>query len=142
MFVNLPLTVNGYETMNQTEVDCPEKFTVGDNNDNFELKSAVFAELLVPVMPTGVTTGPLVSKNEIVVGTSAIVKNEAGVYYAYRPVLIHTPLISGNRSSPQSSPVTELIVGKTDANGLPDVDANPHAIINARGLVVFYKRTA
>jgi hypothetical protein len=30
--------------------------------------------------------------------------------------------------------------GATDENGDADVDRNPNAIINKRGLVVFYKR--
>jgi hypothetical protein len=136
-FSALPLTSNGYETINQTEVNCPGVIQVGDNNEAFELKSAVFAELMMPVVNT--SNAQLVSTTEIVVGTSAIVQT-TGVYYAYRPVLIHTPLVSGPVSAPKSSPITQLIVGATDANGLPDVDRDPFTMINKRGLVVFYKR--
>lgn len=143
-FVALPLTVNGYETINQTEVNCPPTIPIGDNGETFMLKSAVFAELMTPVVNTGATTAPFVSTNEIVVGTSAIVNTGAG-FYAYRPVLIHTPLVSGVASGPnanKSSPITKLSPGSVDVNGNPDVDTNPNAIINKRGLVVFYQRSS
>jgi hypothetical protein len=136
-FSALPLTSNGYETINQTEVSCPGVIQVGDNNEAFELKSAVFAELMMPVVNT--SNAQLVSTTEIVVGTSAIVQTN-GVYYAYRPVLIHTPLVSGPVSAPKSSPITQLVVGAVDPNGDPDVDRDPFTMINKRGLVVFYKR--
>jgi len=140
-FSTLPLTVNGYETINQTEVECPLSIQIGDNNESFILKSAVFAELMLPVVPVGSkNSGAFVSNNEIVVGTSAIVNN-GGMFYAYRPVLIHTPLVNGNGRSAQSSPITQLINNAVDVNGNPDVDTNPEAIINQRGLVVFYQRS-
>ena len=136
-FVSLPLTINGYETINQAEVDCPLSIPVGDNNDTYNLKSAVFAELMTPVVNT--SAQQYVSSNEIVVGTSAMVLC-SGQYYAYRPVLIHTPLIHGTPSSPTSSPVIPLVPGAVDANGNPDVDRDPTTIVNKRGLVVFYQR--
>jgi hypothetical protein len=136
-FVALPLTINGYETINQAEVNCPPALKVGDDNATFVLKSAVFAELMTPVVNT--SAQQFVSNNEIVVGTSAIVKC-AGNFYAYRPVLIHTPLVSGNPTTAASSPVTQLLPGATDANGNPDIDRNPSEIINKRGLVVFYQK--
>lgn len=138
-FVSLPITANGYETINQTEVDCPPNlYPIGDNSETFTFKSAVFAELMMPVVNS--STAQLVSTREIVVGTSAIV-NTDGTFYAYRPVLIHTPLVSGPVRNATSSPIVRLIVGATDANGDPDVDTNPRAIVNKRGLVVFYKRS-
>ena len=136
-FVSLPLTINGYETLNQAEVNCPGSLSVGDANDTFTLKSAVFAEMMVPVVQS--SSQQFVSNSEIVVGTSAIVKC-AGNFYAYRPVLIHTPLVSGRPSQPTSSPVTMLVPGAMDANNQPDIDRDPTEMINKRGLVVFYQK--
>jgi hypothetical protein len=139
-FVSLPLTINGYETINQAVVNCPDTLSVGDNNDTYVLRSAVFAELMVPVVNT--SSQQFVSNNEIVVGTSAIVRCSGG-FYAYRPVLIHTPLISGNPSGKdgnRSSPIVKLVPGALDANGQPDIDSDPNEIINKRGLVVFYQK--
>ena len=136
-FVSLPLTINGYETINQATVTCPSVITVGDNGDAYNLKSAVFAELMTPVVNT--SASQFVSNNEIVVGTSALVVC-GGNYYAYRPVLIHTPLISGEGRTAASSPVIPLVPGALDANGNPDIDSNPEEIIAKRGLVVFYQR--
>lgn len=136
-FVSLPLTINGYETINQAEVICPAAIQVGDSGDQFNLKSAVFAELMQPVVQA--SAQQFVSNNEIVVGTSAIVMC-GGDFYAYRPVLIHTPLIYGAPTMTTSSPVIRLVPGATDANGNPDIERNPSEIINKRGLVVFYKK--
>jgi hypothetical protein len=137
-FVSLPLTINGYETINQAEVLCPGAIPVGQDGEQYMLKSAVFAELMTPVVNS--STQQFVSTNEIVVGSSAIVKC-SGDFYAYRPVLIHTPLIYGRPSAPTSSPVIRLVPGATDASGNPDIDRNPSEIINKRGLVVFYQRS-
>jgi hypothetical protein len=136
-FVSLPLTINGYETLNQAEVNCPGSLSVGDANDTFTLKSAVFAEMMVPVVNS--SSQQFVSNSEIVVGTSAIVKC-AGNFYAYRPVLIHTPLVSGVPTNPMSSPVTMLVPGARDPNGNADIDRDPTEMINKRGLVVFYQK--
>jgi hypothetical protein len=136
-FVSLPLTINGYETLNQAEVNCPGSLSVGDANDTFTLKSAVFAEMMVPVVNS--SSQQFVSNSEIVVGTSAIVKC-AGNFYAYRPVLIHTPLVSGVPTNPMSSPVTMLVPGARDLNGNADIDRDPTEMINKRGLVVFYQK--
>jgi hypothetical protein len=136
-FVSLPLTINGYETINQAEVICPAAIQVGDSGDQFNLKSAVFAELMTPVVNS--SAQQFVSTNEIVVGTSAIVKC-GGDFYAYRPVLIHTPLIFGPASAASSSPVIRLVPGAVDANGNPDIDSNPSEMINKRGLVILYQK--
>jgi len=136
-FVSLPLTINGYETLNQAEVNCPPSLSIGDSNETFTLKSAVFAEMMVPVVQS--SSQQFVSNNEIVVGTSAVVRCN-GNFYAYRPVLIHTPLISGTPADVKSSPVTQLVPGSLDGNGKADVDSDPTELINRRGLVVFYQK--
>jgi hypothetical protein len=138
-FVSLPLTINGYETLNQAEVQCPESIVVGDTNDVFTLKSAVFAEMMTPVIGSP-QQGQMVSSNEIVVGSSAIV-TVAGNFYAYRPVLIHTPLIYGGPADKSSSPVIQLTPGSLDANGNASLESNPTEMINRRGLVVLYRRS-
>lgn len=140
-YVSLPLTINGYETLNQSSVDCPESIVVGDNNEVFTLKSAVFAEMMTPVI-NAQQQGQMISTNEIVVGSSAIVRNPDGRFLAYRPVLIHTPLIHGGPAVPSSSPVIELTPGSLDDNGHASLESNPTEMINKRGLVVFYKRSA
>jgi len=138
-FVALPLTINGYETLNQAEVQCPNEIIVGDNNDVFLLKSAVFAEMMTPVL-NAQQQGQMISTNEIVVGSSAIV-NCNSQFYAYRPVLIHTPLIYGATiAANTNSPVIPLIPGSVDENGNPSLESNPTEMINKRGLVVFYRR--
>jgi len=127
-FVSLPLTVNGYETINQTEVDCPTVINVA--NDSFELTSAVFAELMTPVVNT--SNAQLISVNEIVIGTSAVVYCN-GKWLAYKPVLVNTAMVNGNVNSPSSSPITTL----TGAGG---IETKAQELINKRGLVVFYKK--
>jgi hypothetical protein len=127
-FVSLPLTVNGYETINQTEVDCPTVINVA--NDSFELTSAVFAELMTPVVNT--SNAQLISVNEIVIGTSAVVYC-SGKWLAYKPVLVNTAMVHGNVNSPTSSPITTL----TGAGG---IETKAQELINKRGLVVFYKK--
>lgn len=127
-FVSLPLTVNGYETINQTEVTCLPNINVG--NDNFELKSAVFAELMTPVVNT--SNAQLISVNEIVIGTSAIVLC-GGRWLAYKPVLVNTSMVNGPVSASSSSPITAL-------TGNGGIETKAAELINKRGLVVFYKK--
>jgi hypothetical protein len=135
-FVALPLTVNGYETINQTEVACIDPLVV-NGVDTFELKSAVFAELMTPVVTTN--NAQLISVNEIVIGTSAIVKC-GGRWLAYKPVLVNTAMISGkpdaqNNNAYTASPITPL----TGRQGDP-IETVATELINKRGLVVFYKK--
>jgi len=141
-YAALPLTISGYETLNQTEVNCVPSFQVGDNSDNYVLRSAVFAEMILPVSVAGngLPTGQ--GNEEVVVGSSAMVSC-GGSWVAYRPVLIHAGGIYGAPNKPgeaSNSPISPLVPGAVDANGDPDVDRNPSAIINKRGLVVFYQR--
>jgi hypothetical protein len=142
-FVALPLTVNGYETINQTEVKCGEHLAV-NNVDNFVLKSAVFAELMTPVVTTN--NAQLISVNEIVIGTSAVVKC-GGRWLAYKPVLVNTAMVNGKSNNTvgtagqpgandyTASPITPL----TGKNGDP-IETVASELINKRGLVVFYKK--
>jgi hypothetical protein len=132
MFIQLPLTANGYDTLNQTTVDCPQVITVGEDNSSYHLKSAVFAELYTPVVNSADKT--YVSSKEIVIGTSAIVFCPDGKK-AYRPVAINTQFISGDRTSPNASPIFRLTDGTNDTS-------DPEILINNNGLVVFYQKSS
>lgn len=141
-YAALPLTISGYETINQSPVDCVDSFSVGDNGDTYQLKSAVFAEMILPVSLTSNGVPSAVARDEVVVGSSAMV-NCSGTFYAYRPVLIHTGGIYSNQNNPTqntNSPITKLIPGAVDANKNPDVDSDPHTILSKRGLVLLYQR--
>jgi len=144
IFAALPLSISGYETINQAPVDCVDTIRVGDNNDRYVLKSAVFAEMILPVSLTPSGDATAVGREEVVVGSSAMVSC-GGSWYAYRPVLIHTGGVynSSGQADPTrryNSPVTKLKEGNTDGNGEPDVDTNPTAILSKRGLVLLYQR--
>lgn len=135
MFVQLPLTANGYDTINQTEVECPNTLTIGDDGDVFAIKSAVFAELFTPTIPKADET--YVSKREMMIGTSAMVICN-GQHYAYRPVSIYTGLVQGGvvgdaNATRNSSPVSMLTPGGSDS-------VDPTSILRKRGLVVFYQK--
>jgi hypothetical protein len=138
-FVALPLTVNGYETINQTEVKCGENLAV-NNVDSFVLKSAVYAELMNPVVTTN--NAQLISVNEIVIGTSAIVKC-GGRWLAYKPVLVNTAMVNGRHNNTvgaqnneyTASPITPLTGKQGDS-----IETVASELINKRGLVLFYKK--
>ena len=136
-FVALPLTVNGYETINQTEVSCINPLVV-NGTDSYELKSAVFAELMTPVVTTN--NAQLISVNEIVIGTSAMVMC-GGRWLAYKPVLVNTSMINGKPDAQDvnknytASPITPLTGKQGDA-----IETVASELINKRGLVVFYKK--
>ena len=141
-YAALPLTISGYESINQSPVDCVDSFTVGDNDDTYQLKSAVFAEMILPVSLSANGAPSAVAREEVVVGSSAMVRC-SGEWYAYRPVLIHTGGIYGNANQPNqntNSPITKLVPGATDGNGVADVDSNPTAILSKRGLVLLYQK--
>ena len=143
MFITLPLTANGYDTINQTDVDCPDTINVGDENEVFKVKSAVFAELFTPTIPKGDET--YVSKREMMIGTSAMVMC-GGECYAYRPITIYTPVVNSQWqvegaagaagaqtvTNPNASPVSKLTKGA----GIN----SPDEILRKRGLVVFYQK--
>jgi len=140
MFITLPLTANGYDTINQTDVDCPDTINVGDENEVFKVKSAVFAELFTPTIPKGDET--YVSKREMMIGTSAMVMC-GGECYAYRPITIYTPAVNSQWelqgvagaqtiTNPNASPVSKL----TQGAGVN----SPDEILRKRGLVVFYQK--
>jgi hypothetical protein len=139
-FVALPLTVNGYETINQTEVTCAQNINI--NNDAYELKSAVYAELMVPVVNTN--NAQLISVNEIVIGTSAIVSC-GGRWLAYKPVLVNTAMVSGTFGSgvtaPTPGPVYAPSSPITPLSGSGGIETKHDELINKRGLVVFYKKS-
>jgi hypothetical protein len=136
MFIQLPLTVNGYDSINQAVVNCPESMVVGENADMYYLRSAVFAELYTPVVNSADKT--YITTKEIVIGTSALVVCAEG-FRAYRPVAIHTPYITGLNAgmavNPASaSPIFPLVPGSGDAQN------DPAVLLSKTGLVVFYQR--
>jgi len=132
----LPLTISGYDTINQAEVNCVKTINIGEN-ETYDLKSAVFAEILLPIVSGTATSAPLVSK-EIVVGSSAMVLRD-GKFLAYRPVLIHAGGIFGPVTEQSSSPIIELVpTPATDE--ATNVNSDPEELLNRRGLVLFYKR--
>jgi len=138
-YAALPLNISGSETINQSPVDCVSDFVVGDNGDRYALKSAVFAEMILPVSvsASGAPTG--MGRDEVVVGSSAMVLCD-GRFLAYRPVLIHTGAVYKSATAGTNSPIIELIPGAADANGNPDVDRNPMEILSRRGLVLLYQK--
>jgi hypothetical protein len=140
-YAALPLSISGYETINQSPVDCVDSFVVGDNDDAYVLRSAVFAEMILPVSlsASGV---PATGRDEVVVGSSAMVKR-GGEWLAFRPVLIHSGGIYASQNQPNTpfnSPIIQLQSGLTDANGNLDVDADPNTILSKRGLVLIYQK--
>jgi len=140
-YAALPLSISGYDTINQSPVDCVNDFTVGDNEDQYVLRSAVFAEMILPVS-LGTDGTPAVGREEVVVGSSAMVRR-GGEFLAFRPVLVHTGGIHASQNQPttaSNSPIIKLKVGDTDANGNLDVDSDPMTILSKRGLVLVYQR--
>jgi hypothetical protein len=85
---------------------------------------------MTPVVNT--TNAQLISVNEIVIGTSAIVLC-GGRWLAYKPVLVNTSMVNGPVSNSTSSPITAL-------TGSGGIETRAGELINKRGLVVFYKK--
>jgi len=141
MFITLPLTANGYDTINQTDVDCPDTINVGDENEVFVVKSAVFAELFTPTIPKGDET--YVSKREMMIGTSAMVMC-GGECYAYRPITIYTPVVN-SQWQVEGAPGAAQTVTNSNASPVSKLTKgaginSPDEILRKRGLVVFYKK--
>jgi hypothetical protein len=138
-YAALPLTISGYETINQSKIDIPPSIPVGESN--YQLRSAVFAEMILPVSLAGDGVPNAAGMEEVMVGTSAMVLCNSQ-WAAYRPVLIHAGGIYGNPNKPggdSNSPIIKLPPA-VDAEGLPDQDRDPMEILRRRGLVLFYKK--